>query len=30
MSNQLESERLAYEYMLEQFKKNGNKEMVQT
>jgi pimeloyl-ACP methyl ester carboxylesterase len=28
MSNQLESERLAYEYMLEQFKENGNKEMV--
>jgi len=28
MSNQLKSERLAYEYMLEQFKENGNKEMV--
>jgi pimeloyl-ACP methyl ester carboxylesterase len=28
MSNQLESEKQAYEYMLEQFKKNGNKEMV--
>ena len=28
MSNQLKSEKLAYEYMLEQFKKNGNKEMV--
>lgn len=28
MSNQLKSERLAYEYMLEQFKKNGNEEMV--
>jgi pimeloyl-ACP methyl ester carboxylesterase len=28
MSNQLKSERLAYEYMLEQFKKDGNKEMV--
>ena len=27
MSNQLKSEKLAYEYMLEQFKKNGNKEM---
>jgi pimeloyl-ACP methyl ester carboxylesterase len=28
MTNQLESERLAYEYMLEQFKKKGNKKMV--
>jgi pimeloyl-ACP methyl ester carboxylesterase len=28
MSNQLKSERLAYEYMLAQFKKNGNKKMV--
>lgn len=28
MSNQLKSEKLAYEYMLEQFKENGNKEMV--
>lgn len=28
MSYQLKSEKLAYEYMLEQFKKNGNKEMV--
>jgi pimeloyl-ACP methyl ester carboxylesterase len=28
MSNQLESERLAYEYMLEQFRNNGNKKMV--
>ena len=28
MSNQLQSERLAYEYMLQQFKENGNKEMV--
>jgi pimeloyl-ACP methyl ester carboxylesterase len=28
MSNQLESERLAYEYMLKQFKNNGNKKMV--
>jgi len=28
MSNQLESERLAYEYMLERFQKNGNLEMV--
>jgi pimeloyl-ACP methyl ester carboxylesterase len=28
MSYQLKSERLAYEYMLEQFKKDGNKEMV--
>jgi pimeloyl-ACP methyl ester carboxylesterase len=29
MSNQLQSERLAYEYMLQQFKANGNKSMVQ-
>jgi len=29
MSNQYESERLAYEYMLQQFKDNGNNEMVQ-
>jgi pimeloyl-ACP methyl ester carboxylesterase len=29
MSYQLKSERLAYEYMLEQFKKNRNEEMVQ-
>ena len=28
MSNQLKSERLAYEYMLKQFKENGNTEMV--
>ena len=28
MSNQLKSEKLAYEYMLEQFKENGNTEMV--
>jgi pimeloyl-ACP methyl ester carboxylesterase len=28
MSNQLESERLAYEYMLRQFKENGNTKMV--
>jgi pimeloyl-ACP methyl ester carboxylesterase len=28
MTNQLESERLAYEYILEQFKKKGNKKMV--
>jgi pimeloyl-ACP methyl ester carboxylesterase len=28
MSNQLESERLAYEYMLQQFKENGNIDMV--
>jgi pimeloyl-ACP methyl ester carboxylesterase len=28
MSNQLESEKLAYDYMLEQFKKNGNSDMV--
>ncbi len=28
MSNQLKSERLAYEYMLQQFQKNGNLEMV--
>jgi pimeloyl-ACP methyl ester carboxylesterase len=28
MSNQFESERLAYEYMLEQFKHNGNSQMV--
>jgi pimeloyl-ACP methyl ester carboxylesterase len=28
MSHQLESERLAYEYMLERFKANGNREMV--
>jgi pimeloyl-ACP methyl ester carboxylesterase len=28
MSNQLESERLAYEYMLKQFQENGNREMV--
>ncbi len=28
MTNQLKSERLAYEYMLEQFKKKGNKKMV--
>jgi pimeloyl-ACP methyl ester carboxylesterase len=28
MSYQLKSERLAYEYMLKQFKENGNKEMV--
>ena len=28
MSNQLKSERLAYEYMLQQFKENGNKKMV--
>jgi pimeloyl-ACP methyl ester carboxylesterase len=28
MSNQLESERLAYEYMVEQFKKNGNSSML--
>lgn len=28
MSNQLKSERLAYEYMLRQFKENGNREMV--
>ena len=28
MANQLESERLAYEYMLEQFTANGNKKMV--
>jgi pimeloyl-ACP methyl ester carboxylesterase len=28
MTNQLKSERLAYEYMLEQFKENGNKKMV--
>jgi pimeloyl-ACP methyl ester carboxylesterase len=28
MSNQLKSERLAYEYMLQQFKERGNKEMV--
>jgi pimeloyl-ACP methyl ester carboxylesterase len=29
MRNQLESERLAYEYMLAQFKEKGNKKMVQ-
>ncbi len=29
MVNQLESERLAYEYMLAQFKANGNRKMVQ-
>jgi pimeloyl-ACP methyl ester carboxylesterase len=29
MSNQHESERLSYEYMLQQFRENGNKEMVQ-
>ena len=29
MSYQLESERLAYEYMLQQFRENGNTEMVQ-
>ncbi len=29
MSNQLKSERLAYEYMLQQFRENGNTEMVQ-
>ena len=28
MSNQLKSEKLAYEYMLEQFRKNGNTKMV--
>ncbi len=28
MSNQLRSEKLAYDYMLQQFKQNGNKEMV--
>ena len=28
MSNQLKSERLAYEYMLQQFKENGNTKMV--
>jgi pimeloyl-ACP methyl ester carboxylesterase len=28
ISNQLKSERLAYEYMLQQFQKNGNLEMV--
>jgi pimeloyl-ACP methyl ester carboxylesterase len=28
MSNQLESERLAYDFMLQSFKKNGNKKMV--
>ena len=28
MSNQLKSERLAYEYMLQQFKANGNRSMV--
>jgi pimeloyl-ACP methyl ester carboxylesterase len=28
MTDQLESERLAYEYMLEQFKKMGNKKMI--
>ena len=28
MSNQLKSERLAYEYMLQQFQKNGNEKMV--
>ncbi len=28
MSSQLKSERLAYEYMLEQFKENGNKDML--
>jgi pimeloyl-ACP methyl ester carboxylesterase len=28
MSNQLESERLAYEYMLQRFKENGNTKMV--
>ena len=28
ISNQLKSERLAYEYMLQHFKKNGNLEMV--
>jgi pimeloyl-ACP methyl ester carboxylesterase len=28
MSNQLQSEKLAYDYMLEQFKKNGNTKMV--
>ena len=27
MSNQLESERIAHDYMLEQFRKNGNKKM---
>ena len=29
MSDQLESERLAYDYMLQQFKANGNQKMVQ-
>jgi pimeloyl-ACP methyl ester carboxylesterase len=29
MSNQLESERLAYDYMLQKFKENGNTKMVQ-
>ena len=29
MSNQLKSEKLAYDYMLKQFKENGNKKMVQ-
>lgn len=29
MSNQLKSEKLAYQYMLEQFRKNGNKTMLQ-
>jgi pimeloyl-ACP methyl ester carboxylesterase len=29
MTNQLKSEKLAYDFMLEQFKKNGNKKMVQ-
>jgi pimeloyl-ACP methyl ester carboxylesterase len=29
MTNQLKSEKLAYDYMLEQFNKNGNKKMVQ-
>ncbi len=28
MSNQLKSEKLAYDYMLQQFKENGNTEMV--
>src|SRR6185503_15429060 len=28
MSNQLKSEKLAYDYMLQQFKENGNREMV--
>ena len=29
MSNQLKSEKLAYDYMLKQFKKNGNTKMIQ-